>query len=144
MCLFVYSAMPEAQTSEILTMKRFLVAQDSITAEFDYCCVSPDPLGYLRMEAALIQIQKIIYVFCCARLGLPVDTTGRELLKVWPTRVDVSKKGEIGDAESVTHRIGFSEFRKIDSSRYFITVESTVNDSLLIGGDAIIQVLEPI
>lgn len=143
-CLVSFNVMPGREVSETLTMKKYTVGEGWIEAEFDraYQSAMLNSPSHLTFIAACIQMQKIIYVYCCSQFGLSTDVHGPEQLKVWPTSIHISMPKMVIEEAGIRHRIEFTEFRKIDHQKYFCAVKSKISGLVTIDSSGIISLIE--
>lgn len=137
--------MPGRSVTESLNMRRFLIGPTWIEAEFDRSYESEmlDSPSHLTFISALIQMQKITYVYCCSKFGFKIDVDKPEHLKVWPTSLDIKMPAMVTEDQKIIHRLDFLSFRKVERYKYFIEVQSAIGNILKIDAGAIIQLLRP-
>jgi len=127
---------------EVLRIGRFRIGEDWIEAEFDrsYQSSMINSPSHLTFISALIQTQKVIYVYACHRFGFNPSVAESECLKVWPTSVQVVMRDQVREEEGLVHRIDFTGFRKVEPRKYLVTVTCRIG-ILQIDGTAILLLL---
>ena len=143
-CHISFNVMPERSVTEELTMREFRIGKTWIEAEFDrdYKSEMLSSPTHLTFVSALIQMQKVTYVYCCSKFGFPIDVAGNECLKVWPTDVHISMPGMVTIESGLVHRMDFIGFRKIEPRKYLAIAKSNISNTLEINASAIIQLLQ--
>ncbi len=141
-CQVEFNVMPERPVREQLRIKQFRVGPTWIEAEFDrsYQTSMLNSPSHLTFIAALIQMQKITYVYSCHRFGLDPDVSGQELLKIWPTQISLTMRDMVIEEEGLVHRMDFTDFRKLEAGKYLATVRSRIG-ALQIDALAVIMLL---
>lgn len=127
-CEIVFNVMPNRPVREQLKMREFRIGATWIEAEFDrsYHSSMLNSPSHLTFIAALIQMQKIVYVYSCHKLRLDPDVEKSETLKIWPTSASLTMKDLVREEKSIVHRIDFHAFRKVESKKYFTRLTSIV------------------
>jgi hypothetical protein len=144
-CGLNFNVMPGRPVKEELSMKEFRIGTDWIEAEFDrkyYSSMLNSP-NHLTFIAALIQMQKVTYVFACHRLGFVPDVRGPEVLKVWPTRVAVTMRDLVREEKSLVHRMDFTVFRRVEARKYLATTKSHIGILQIDASAMIMPLREP-
>jgi hypothetical protein len=140
-----FNVMPGRPVKEELSMKEFRVGPDWIEAEFDrkyYSSMLNSP-NHLTFIAALIQMQKVTYVYACHRLGFVSDVKGPEVLKVWPTSVNVTLRDLVREEKSLVHRMDFTVFRRVEARKYLATTKSRIGIMRIDASAMIMPLREP-
>jgi hypothetical protein len=127
-CQVTFNVMPERPIKETLRMREFRVGSTWIEAEFDrtyYSSMINSP-SHLTFVAALVQMQKVTYVYSCHRFGLDPNVEVAEKLKIWPTEVFVDMRDLVRDERALVHRMEFTRFRRLDARRHLATAVSRI------------------
>jgi hypothetical protein len=136
-----FNVMPDRPVREALCCCEYRVWDRYVEGEFDReyhstMLNSPDHLIFLSM---LIQCQKLIYVYMCHALRLPYEPSGPELVKIWPTRANVTMQAMVTKGH-VTQCMSVVMLRRISENTYFGQIEATV-EHIRIQADTMIYVL---
>ena len=83
----------------------------------------------------------MIYIYLCYEFGFSINLTGKENLKIWPTKLNIELPKLITDSKDVVQTIEINSLRKIDKKTYFGKCKSYINGSPSIKADAIINLL---
>ncbi|RVT48112.1 hypothetical protein [Rubrivivax albus] len=120
--------MPERHVLEELHVREFRIGGTWIEAQFDrtYQSAMLNSPSHLTFIAALVQMQKLTYVYACNRLGLNADVHAAEALKVWPTSLSISLRDMVVDEKALVQRIEFTEFRKLSRNKFHAKARSEV------------------
>ncbi len=142
-CHVAFNVMPERGVTETLRMREFRIGETWIEAEFErtYLTEMLSSPSHLTFVSALVQMQKITYVYCCHRFGFPLDLTSEEALKIWPTDIHVRMRNLVSEEAALVHRLDITGFRRMDTHKYFASTSSTVNGTLQIDASALIHLL---
>lgn len=106
--------------AETLHVRRYQVGDESNVATFDRSyrstmLASPSHLVFLT---ALVHMQKMLYMALCERWGLHYEVDGPELLKIWPTSIEV-KIPELGVEErDLEQELSLKELRDVRGGRF--------------------------
>jgi hypothetical protein len=127
-CTVAFNVMPGRPLQEELRIREFRIGADWIEAEFDrsYQSSMINSPSHLTFVSALIQIQKVTYVYACHRLGFNPTVTDTECLKVWPTSVNIVMRDLVREEEGLVHRMNFTGFRKVDTRKYLAVATSRI------------------
>ena len=127
-CGIAFNVMPDRPVHEELRIREFRIGADWIEAEFDrsYQSSMINSPSHLTFVSALIQMQKITYVYACSRFGFDPTVTATECLKVWPTNVNIVMRDLVREEEGLVHRMDFTGFRKVDARKYLATATSRI------------------
>jgi hypothetical protein len=127
-CQVVFNVMPGKPVQEELRIREFRIGRDWIEAEFDrtYQSAMINSPSHLTFVSALIQMQKVTYVYACHRFGFVTDVNGSECLKVWPTSVNIQMRDLVREDEGLIHRMTFTGFRKLEARKYLATATSRI------------------
>ena len=137
-----FNVMPDRPVREQLRMRQFRVGATWIEAEFDrtYSSSMLNSPSHLTFVAALVQMQKITYMYCCHRLGFDPDVNKPEVLKIWPTHTNITMRDLVREEGNLVHRMDFRVFRRLDQVKYLATATSRIG-VLQIDASAIIHLL---
>jgi hypothetical protein len=142
-CSVVFNVMPGRAVKEDLRIREFRIGADWIEAEFDrsYSSEMLNSPSHLTFIAALIQMQKVTYVYCCYRLGFDPNPILGEHLKIWPTSVTVTMRDLVTEESRLVHRMEFQSFRKLNANKYLAVARSTIG-VLQIDASALVMLLQ--
>jgi hypothetical protein len=138
-----FNVMPERPVSETVRPKEYRIWNRYIEAEFDreyYSSMlnSPDHLIFLT---ALIQVQRMVYVYVCHEWRLPYEPVKPELLKIWPTTINVEMPKMVIQTTGLVHRLTITRMRQLDEKRFFAESKSDVNGIIEISATAFVYLL---
>jgi hypothetical protein len=127
-CHISFNVMPDRSVREELRIREFRVGHNWIEAEFDrtyYSAMLNSP-SHLTFVAALVQMQKVTYVYSCHRFGFDPDVRSPESLKIWPTNATIIMRDLVRDDERLVHRMDFTGYRKLETRKYMATATSRI------------------
>jgi hypothetical protein len=141
-CHVHFNVMPNRPVTEDLKAREFRIGSTWIEAEFDrtYHSLMLNSPSHLTFVAALIQMQKVTYVYSCHRFGFDPDVRQPEVLKVWPTNISITMRDMVTQGERLVHRMDVTAYRKIDERKYLATAKSRIG-ALQIDASAVIVLL---
>ena len=136
----LFNVLPERNINESLLIKEYRIWDGAIEAVFDRrytseMVSSPDHLTFL---SALINLQKMVYIYMHHHLNIKYDPKGEETLKVWPTELNISLPKLLTDVTDITHRLNVKSIRKLNQNKFYIDADTFIEDSLIIKGKALI------
>ncbi len=136
----LFNVLPKRNINESLFIKEYRIWDDAIETVFDRqykseMVASPNHLIFL---SALINLQKMVYIYMHHHLNIKYDPEGTETLKVWPTDLNISLPKLLTDVTDLTHRLNVKTIRKLSDDKYFMDAETIINDTLIINGKALI------
>jgi hypothetical protein len=134
--------MPDRPVKEELRIRQYRIGPHWIEAEFDrtYSSSMVNSPSHLTFVSALIQMQKVTYVYSCHRFGFDPDVRQPEALKIWPTTASITMREMVTDEESLVHRMDFTGYRKIEDRKYLATAVSRIG-ALQLDASAVILLL---
>ena len=135
-----FNILPNKIIKESLFIKEYRIWDDAIEAVFDrryfsQMIASPDHLIFF---SALINLQKMVYVYMHHRLNINCNPKGEETIKVWPTELKISLPKLLTDTNDITHRLNVNSIRKLNHNKFYIDADTFIEDSLIIKGKALI------
>jgi hypothetical protein len=135
-----FNVLPDRNINESLFIKEYRIWDGVIEAIFDRSyesemIASPDHLTFL---SALINLQKMVYIYMHHHLNIKYDPHGKETLKVWPTELNISLPKLFTDVKDITHRLNVKSIRKLNQNKFYIDADTFIEDSLIIKGKALI------
>jgi hypothetical protein len=138
-----FNVMPDRPVTEMLRPTEYRVWHRQVEAEFsrEYFSSminSPDHLIFLT---ALIQVQRISYIYMCFEFGLPYEPHSPEKLKIWPTCVKVAMPQMVTEKRGLVHRLKMKTVRRRGENRFFAESESDVNGIITIEASALVYLL---
>lgn len=138
-----FNVMPGRPVSETLRPKEYRVWNRYVEAEFDreyYSSMSHSP-DHLIFLTALIQVQRILYLYMCCELRQPYEPLGPEILKIWPTNVNVEMPKMLMESEGLVHRLAMIDIRKLGAKSFFAESKSDVSGIVEIRASGIIYLI---
>ena len=138
-----FNIMPNNIIQEELIIKNYKIWDNSIEVNFDHKISNQEKnnLSYLTLLSIQIQIQKLIYIYMCYKLGFKYDPSAPEVLKIWPTRVDCKVSRMIRNNKSLRQVLYFERLEKTGDGVYFSSGTSIVNNAMVIYGEVNVYVL---
>ena len=138
-----FNVMPEKHVSEKVDIKEYRLWDNAIEAVFDRkyetdMLSSPSHLTFL---SSLINLQKMVYLFMHYYLSLPYNKDGKELLKVWPGKLEISMPKMILKKKNISHLMIIKSIDKLKENRYRVSADTIIDNSVSISGEALIVVL---
>ena len=135
-----FNVLPDRNIDENLFIKEYRIWDGAIEAVFDRSyesemIASPDHLTFI---SALINLQKMVYIYMHHHLNIKYDPQGEETLKVWPTELNISLPKLLTDVTDITHRLNVKSIRKLNHNKFYIDADTFIEDSLIIKGKALI------
>ncbi|MFQ6615094.1 MAG: hypothetical protein ACE5D1_09660 [Fidelibacterota bacterium] len=135
-----FNVMPNRPVEERLFLRRYRIWDDAIEAEFDrqyFSSMEKSP-DHLIFVTVLVHLQKMIYVYMCHYCGLPYDPYGPELLKVWPTQLEISMPKLITKQKNIRHLLKVKSVVEMRPKQFMITADSSVENRIAINGQAVV------
>ena len=138
-----FNVMNGKDVEEILFVKEYRVWDNAIEAIFnrDYyteMAASPDHLIFL---SALVNLQKMVYLYMHYYLGLEYSDSTEEKIKIWPTDLNLNMPKMIFDKEDVKHRMDIKSIKYVGDSKFYIIANTHVNEIVKINGKALAIIL---
>ncbi|NQT97475.1 MAG: hypothetical protein HQ562_07010 [Candidatus Marinimicrobia bacterium] len=139
----IFNVMPNMGVKESLYIKEYRIGDNYIEATFnrEYQSSMKNSPSHLIFLSVLVHMQKMLYVFMCHNQGLKYDPYGKEVLKVWPTSLDIQMPKLITQCNDIIHRIDIKKIRKIKEKIFSVTADTNINDIITINGMAMIYIL---
>ena len=139
-----FNILPNRNVNEHINVKKYILKRRSIEAVFDRIYYSdmlhsPDHLIFL---SALIQLQKMIYIYLCYEFNYPFSLDEDEKLKIWPTNISIDMPKMITKNKNISHKIEISSLRKLNSCTYFGKCNSSIENIISIKADAMISIVK--
>tara|TARA_B100000029_G_C17249156_1_gene842082 strand:- start:109 stop:648 length:540 start_codon:yes stop_codon:yes gene_type:complete len=135
-----FNVLANKNITETLIIKKYRIWDGSIEATFSRkyetdMVASPNHLIFI---SALINLQKMVYIYMHHFLNIKYEPDGNETLKVWPTDLNISIPKLYTKEDDIIHRLDVKSIRNIGKNRYFINADTFIEDSLTISGKALI------
>jgi hypothetical protein len=138
--------MPNRPVQETFLLKQYKIGKKYGEAIFNRTYKSsmlhsPDHLIFIT---GLIHTQKLLYAVLCHEFKLEYDTSKAEVLKIWPTFVNVEMPKMIRDTRNILQKLRITEINPtspISKEKYDISFITTYQDSMLISGKAFIYII---
>lgn len=126
-----FNVMPDRPVTETLHVKRYEVGPDHARCVFDRSYASSmlaSPSHFIFLTG-LVHLQKMFYMILCRRWGLPYESAGPELLKIWPTAVDVKIPELVVEEQDLLQEVWVRELREVRGGRHRFVVEARVGST---------------
>lgn len=138
-----FNVMPDRPVSEELFVKQYKIFPRFIEAIFDrkYCSSMEKSPSHLIFLTSLVHCQKMIYAYFCHELNLPYDPSGKEVMKIWPTQVQVNMPSMITNEQDISHKMWFQNVSKGRKGRITFDFYSQINDTVEINGRILLLTL---
>ena len=116
----LFNVLPEKDINESLFIKEYRIWDNTIEAIFDrnYKTEMISSPSHLTFLSALINLQKMVYIYMHHYLNIKYDPKGQETLKVWPTELNISLPKLLTDDTDITHRLNVKTIRKLCNNKY--------------------------
>ena len=139
----IFNVMPNRDVEEKLYIKEYKIGKDYIEAIFDreYISSMAESPSHLIFLTALVHMQKMIYVYMCDYLDKEYDPYGPEILKVWPTSLDIQMPKLITQSKDLCHQIHIQKIRKLKEKVYHITAETNINNIITVNGMTMVYLI---
>jgi len=143
-CKIKFNVLPYRDVVEDIKVDKYILKKRFIEALFSRkystkMINSPDHLIFLT---SLVHLQKMIYVYLCYEFGLSMSISGKEKIKVWPTKIKVDMRNMITQKTKLKQSIEIKGLRKTSETTYFGKCLSLINDGeATITADAVIYLL---
>ena len=143
-CSIKFNVLPRKQVSEYILVSKYVLKKRYIEAHFNRKYIteminSPDHLIFLT---SLVHLQKMIYLYLCYEFDLPISFSGKESLKVWPTKINVDMRNLITQSTDLIQNIKITNLKKTGPKSYFGKCISDINNGeATITADAVIYIL---
>ena len=136
----LFNVLPEKDINESLFIKEYRIWDKTIEAIFDrnYKTEMISSPSHLTLLSALINLQKMVYIYMHHYLNIKYDPKGQETLKVWPTELNISLPKLLTDDTDITHRLNVKTIRKLCNNKYYLDAKTTVRKSIIINGSTLI------
>ena len=138
-----FNVMHDKHVEEILYIKEYRVWDNAIEAIFDRdyyteMAASPDHLIFL---SALVNLQKMVYIYMHYYLDIDYSVSDEEKIKIWPTDLNLSMPKMIFDKKNVKHRMDIKSIKYVGDGKYYVIANTHVNDIVKISGKALAIIL---
>jgi len=139
----IFNVMPKRDVEEKLYIKEYKIGKNYIEAIFDreYKSSMTKSPSHLIFLSALVHMQKMIYVYMCDYLAIEYDPYGPEILKVWPTSLDIQMPKLITQCKDISHQIHFLNIRKLKEKVYHVTAETNINNIITVNGMTMVYLI---
>ncbi len=133
-CRMEFNVMAGRPVAETLHVKRYEVHADYVRAVFDRSyhssmLASPSHLIFLT---ALVHLQKMLYMALCRRWGLDYRADGPELLKIWPTSIEVKIPELVVEEHDLVQEAWVREVREVRNGRHRFVVETRIGSTMMV------------
>lgn len=138
-----FNVMASRVVEETIFPREYRIDGECVEARFDrqYHSAMRNSPDHLIFISALVQLQKIVYIYFCNKLGHNYDPLAPEILKIWPTSIKVELPKMITSSKDIVHRVVLEEVRALGTQRYFARSQSDIEGTLRIDAEAMIYVL---
>ena len=143
-CSINFNVLPGRDVSEDINVTKYILKKRYIEAHFNRSYKteminSPDHLIFLT---SLVHLQKMIYLYLCYEFDFPITFSGKESLKVWPTKINVDMRNLITQSSHLIQSIKITNLKKTGPKSYFGKCISDINNGqATITADAVIYIL---
>jgi hypothetical protein len=133
-CRLEFNVMAGRPVAETLHIKRYDVSGDYVRAVFDRSyhssmLASPSHLIFLT---ALVHLQKMLYMALAHRWGLDYQADGPELLKIWPTSIEVKIPELVVEEHDLVQEAWVREVREVRNGRHRFVVETRIASTMMV------------
>lgn len=124
-CHCSFNVMPGRPVSETLHVREYRTGERYVEAHFDreYQSSMKASPSHLIFLTALVHTQKMLYLALCREFGLDYDPEGEEVLKMWPTKINVKIPTMIAEEEDLVQKLWIRKLRKVDERTYRAVIE---------------------
>ena len=143
-CNIEFNILPYRDVSESLIANRYILKNRYIKAFFSrkYKTDMLDSPDHLIFLTSLVHLQKMIYIYLCYEFGYPITLSGKEKLKIWPTKINIDMKNMITQNKNLSQSIEIKALKKTGKKSYFGKCFSLINNGeATITADAVIYIL---
>ncbi|MFQ6673820.1 MAG: hypothetical protein ACE5GH_03410, partial [Fidelibacterota bacterium] len=99
---------------------------------------SPDHLMFLT---ALVHLQKMFYAYICYEFDLDYEPLKPEVVKIWPTVLNISMPKLITKNRDIVHRLQVTDVFQRNEKSYTISAVSSIDNTLSIAGEAAVYLI---
>jgi len=102
-----FNVMPSKTVTETVSVLRYDLANNFIRSVFNrtYCSEMRDSPDHYVFWSALMQAQKMAYVYMCWRYGFKYDPYDDERMKIWPTKTECKMSSLMSQNDNVTQDV---------------------------------------
>lgn len=142
-CRCSFNVMPDRPVEETLKVREYRCGPGYVEAHFDreYRSAMKASPSHLIFLTALAHTQKMLYLALCREFALPYDPEGPELLKMWPTKIDVKIPKLIAEEKDLVQKLWLRSVKKLPNGARRAVVDVRV-DSMQIHAVVPIFMLE--
>jgi hypothetical protein len=132
-----FNVMSGREVEETFFVREYRIWHRYIEAEFDRTYVSQmaNSPSHVVFLTALTHTQKMLYVYMCHELGFDYQPDGPELLKLWPTKIDVRMPTLVTSEKGIVHRLHLSDVRRYSRGRFKMFIDSHIDGVISICGE---------
>ena len=138
-----FNIMPDRYVEESVKVLEYRLWDNAIQTVFDreyYTDMLSSP-SHLTFLSSLTNLQKMVYVFMHHYLSIQYNKDSKELIKVWPGKLNINMPRMIMKKNNIDHLMIIKSINKLKEKRYKVCAETIVDDSVTISGEALIVVL---
>ena len=138
-----FNVMTDRNVEEVLYIKEYRVWDNAIETIFDreyYTEMAASP-NHLIFLSALVNLQKMVYVYMHHYLGIAYSSKDEEKIKIWPTDLNLNMPKMIFDKKHLCHRMDIKSVKFVGSNKYYIIADTNVNGIIKISGKALAIIL---
>ena len=138
-----FNVMPNKYVNEEVFIKEYRIWDDAIEAVFDrsYHTDMINSPNHLTFLSSLVNLQKMVYVFMHHYLSINYNKRGKEIIKVWPGKLDIDMPKMILKKSNINHLMVIKSVKKIKDRRYKVSADTVIDGVVTISGEALIIVL---
>ena len=123
-----FNVMPDRPVREEMRVREYRVGDRYAVALFDrtYESAMRNSPSHLIFLSVLVHTQKLAYLTLCREFDLPYDPEGPELIKLWPTKLEVQIPELISQEEDLVQELWVTELKRFSDKTYRTKLETCV------------------
>ena len=138
-----FNVMPNKNVDEEISIKEYRIWDNAIESIFDrkYSTEMIKSPSHLTFLSSLINLQKMVYIYMHHHLSIDYNRDGEEIIKVWPRKIGIDMPKMILKKKNINHLMLIKSIIKIKHNKYKVIANTTIDDSVIISGEALVAVL---
>jgi hypothetical protein len=122
---------------ETFLAKEFRIWDRYIEVEFDrtYHSDMEKSPSHVIFLTSLALTQKLIYLYLCHEFGFDYQPGALELLKIWPTKIDVRTPAMVTSEKAIVHRLYITDIKSYGEKRFKALIQSKVDNTVAIDAE---------
>lgn len=135
-----FNILPDKNVQEIFHIKKIIIEENKASAIFSRTYISEmeDSPNHITMTVLPLLTQRVFYAWACIKMGYNYTPFEKELLKIWPTRVEFKYPKIIDNEKDIVYELNVEKFRKISEFTYFVKGNSHIENQLFVNAEAIV------